>query len=175
MTDDLKIEAPAEGMSRRSVVKTGANLAWPVPAVTVATAAPAMAVSPEPEEPVVPPATEDQSVDAEPKKGGKKAKANIDMGTAAEDLAPGDLIVVVKSKGTVTGGGPDWDRSPAAGRSRSEYTFVLATAVAAGSPVPAFTPNIKRINKKKGLPKRSRYFVTNASTGEVIWTGVIYV
>ena len=173
MTDDLKIETPAEGMSRRSVVKTGANLAWAVPAVTVATAAPAMAASPPPPTKVDPP--EEQSVDAKPKKGGKKAKANVDMGTASEDLAPGDLIVVVKSKGTVTGGGPNWDRSPAAGRSREEYTFVLATTVAAGADVPAFTPNIKRINKKKGLPKRSRYFVTDAATGEVIWTGVIYI
>lgn len=174
MTDDLKIEAPAEGMSRRSVVKTGANLAWAVPAVTVATAAPAMAVSPPPPGPVDPPPTEEQNSEAEVKKGGKKAKANINPGTAAEDLAPGDLIIVMKSKGTVTGGGPNWDRSPGASRSRSEYTFVLATAVAAGSPIPAFTPNIKRINKKKGLPKRSRYFVTDASTGEVVFTGVVY-
>ncbi|WP_300389782.1 hypothetical protein [uncultured Nocardioides sp.] len=174
MTDDLKIETPAEGMSRRSVVKTGANLAWAVPAVTVATAAPAMAVSPPPPDPVEPPPADEQNTDAEPKAGGKKAKANVDMGTASEPLAPGDLIVVVKSKGAITGGGPNWDRNPAAGRSRDEYAFVLSTAVAAGAPVPNFTPNVKRINKRKGLPKRSRYFVTNTATGEVIWTGVIY-
>ncbi|GCD90652.1 hypothetical protein [Nocardioides sp. LS1] len=39
-------DTSSSGVSRRSVVKTGAHLAWAVPAVTLATAAPALAVSP---------------------------------------------------------------------------------------------------------------------------------
>lgn len=171
MTDDLTPRQ--DGVSRRSVVKTGANLAWAVPAVSIATAAPALAVSPPPEEPVTPPPPSEQNQDATP--SGNKATVSIPMGTAQEDLAPGDIIVTVKTKGKATGGGNGYARNPAAGR-REEFTFVLNTPVSAGSELPDFQPNIKRFRKngKKRFPKKSRYFVTD-SAGQLLFTGVISV
>lgn len=176
MTDDLTPESRHDGLSRRSVVKTGANLAWAVPAVSIATAAPALAVSPPPEESVEPPPAEEQNQQARTNNAGNKATAFVPMGTAQEDLVPGDIIVVVKTKGKATGGGRGYAKNPAAGR-RDEFTFVLNQAVASGEELPDFKVNIKpfRKNGKKRLPKRSRYFVTDSTTGELIFSGVISV
>lgn len=45
MTDAPEAPDSPPGLTRRAVVRTGANLAWAVPAVSLATAAPALAVS----------------------------------------------------------------------------------------------------------------------------------
>lgn len=45
-TDAPSADAPVSGLTRRSVVRAGTTAAWAVPLVTVATASPALAVSP---------------------------------------------------------------------------------------------------------------------------------
>lgn len=164
------------GMTRRSMVRTGAHLAWAVPAVSLATTAPALAVSGDHEEPVQPPPNGETTVEGSESPNGKKETFMVGFGEANRPLTGGDLIVTVKSKGKVGGnGGRNWDRAPSAASRRNEYTYVLATAVAAGSEVPSLKVNIKAFKKKgkKVLPKKSRYFVTDSATGEVVFTGVL--
>lgn len=162
------------GMTRRSVVRTGAHLAWAVPAVSIATSAPALAVSTA-KDPVNPPPGGTE-VEGSESRNGKKETFFVKFGQANRPLTGGDLIVTVKSKGKVGGnGGRDWDRAPSAASRRNEYTYVLATAVAAGDEVPSLKVNIKAFKKKgkKVLPKKSRYFVTDSASGEVVFTGVL--
>ncbi len=159
------------GMTRRSVVRTGANLAWAVPAVSLATAAPALAVS------------DGTEAEEQPKVEDTKTNGNGRKGTAivgglvlSDDANPGDVICTVMSKGTIGGnGGPGWTRNPGANRGREEYTYVLSKAVPAGEELPDIKITLKAFKKKgkKRLPKNSRYFFSNALTGEKISTGVI--
>jgi hypothetical protein len=163
--------AQKSGMTRRSVVRTGANLAWAVPAVSLATAAPALAISPgtEPEED---PKTEETSTTP----NGRKGTAIVGGLVLDQDAAPGDVIVTVKSKGKIGGnGGKGWTRNPGANRGRSEYTYVLSTDVPAGQEFPDLKVKLKavKIKGKRKLPKKSRYFFSNATTGETLATGVI--
>ena len=164
------------GMSRRSVVRTGANLAWAVPAVSLVTAAPALATSHEGDDPVVPPSGDEQNVDGKTSNNGKKATFMVPMGTATRPLAPGDIVITVKTKGKPAGnGGSGYDRSPSAVARRREITYVLTVPVAAGEELPDLKVNIKAFRKKvkRVLPKRSRYFVSDATSGEIVWTGVL--
>jgi hypothetical protein len=159
------------GMTRRSVVRTGANLAWAVPAVSLATAAPALAIS------------EGAETVEEPKNEGTTTSNNGKKGTVVlggmvlnQDASEGEVICTVMSKGIIGGnGGKGWTRNPGANRGREEYTYVLARAVPAGTEFPDLKVTLKAFKKKgkRTLPKRSRYFFSNAVTGETLASGVI--
>lgn len=122
-------QTSSEGVSRRSVMKAGAAVAWTVPLVQVVAAAPAVAVSGK------------STLAVSATKGswsGKSSNLEVEVAiTNTGSVATTGLQVTFTFDSAWTSGSASasgWTVSPAGNATTKVYTFTAGTQVAAGAP-----------------------------------------